>query len=398
MIIRLHIRRIALFIAAACSQLSGPMIAPAFGASSPGSGYGSIVETALREFHVPGAAVAIYTPSQRWIRTFGLADVSSGRKVDSRDYFAIRSVTKSFAVTAVLQLVAQSNGSVTLDDVIGKYVPNVPDGDIITIRELAGMTSGLFNYVSDQDFIRKFQKNLLRHWDVDELLNYAFHSSKHPAVVFTPGTQYQYSNTNTLVLGKLVETLSGQKFETFLEHSILAPLGLNSTFYLKDGGLPHPAVTGYQDFFDDNPAAISANPSALSYSGAMAATIEDLATWGTALADGSLLPPELQRQRLIARKTAGDPSSPLYDRYGLGMGEVSGWWGHTGTGIGFQAAVFHQIADNQTIAILLNASNASDVPVHIFCRLLPLLAGSESETDPQQIGSRKTSVCDGERR
>ncbi len=381
-------------VLASLVALAGPMHGAAAADAPPaGLGYGRVIEAALHEFHVPGAAVAIYTPDHQWVRTFGLGNVAKGRPVGTGDYFAIRSVTKSFVVTAVLQLIAASHGAVTLDDAIGKYLPNVPDGEIITIRELAGMTSGLYNYVSDEDFVRRLSGDPLRHWAIDELLRYALHSSKHPAIVFPPGTQYQYSNTNTLLLGQLVEVLSGRNFEAVLEGDILTPLGLSTTRYLTAVALPRPSVTGYQDMFEDAPVPVALNPSALSFAGAMAATIGDLATWGTALANGTLLPHALQRERFMARPIAADPNSPLYDRYGLGMGELGGWWGHTGNGVGFQAAVFHQIALNETIAILLNGSTAPDVPAHIFCRLLPLLRAGQHGTDEGH-----KSACDSEPR
>jgi D-alanyl-D-alanine carboxypeptidase len=66
----------------------------------------------------------------------------------------------------------------------------------------------------------------------------------------------------------------------------------------------------------------------------------------------------------------------VYDAYGLGLGEVAGWWGHTGEGLGFEAAVFHQPDRDETFAVLLNATNAHDVPVRIFCDVLAVLGES----------------------
>jgi D-alanyl-D-alanine carboxypeptidase len=125
------------------------------------------------------------------------------------------------------------------------------------------------------------------------------------------------------------------------------------------------------------------NASALGFAGAMATTLHDLARWGPALAVGSLLPRDLQQQRFGTHSTAADPNSPVYDAYGLGMGQVAGWWGHTGEGAGFEAAVFHHIDRNETFAILLNASNTPDVPVRIFCRVLEVL----DQGPPPESGS-----------
>ena len=337
----------------------------------------AVVSAALKEFEVPGAAIGVWTPNGHWVMATGFADVASDRPVKRRDHFAIRSITKSFTVTLLLQLVAKSDGALGLDDAIAKYLPGVPNGETITLRELANMTSGLYDYTQDTDFREAFQADPTRAWTTDELLAAAFDDRAHPATNFRPGTQYQYSNTNTLVLGKLIEALTGRAFEDVLKEQILVPLELTSTVYLSGTEMPRPAVHGYQGETPDGlPNDIVVSFSALGFAGALASTLHDLAGWGRVMADGSLLPPNLQQQRFETHATSGDPTSPVYDSYGVGMGQVAGWWGHTGSGAGFEAAVFHQIHRSETFAVLLNASNAHDVPVRIFCRVLQVLKQS----------------------
>jgi len=332
-----------------------------------------IVTQALKEYNIPGAVLDIDTPGNRWVQAFGLANWQANRPVKPRDHFAIRSITKSFTVTRVLQLIAASDGAITLNDPIGTYLPNIPNGDIITLRQLGDMTSGLYDYTADPDFRKAFGADPTRHFSVQQLLKYALYSKKHGPINFQPGAEYQYSNTNTLLLGELVVALTSKPFANTLSTAILRPLGLGSTVFVKAVDLPAPAATGYQGFFDNEPDPVAVNSSSLSYAGAMASTASDLASWGEVLVGGELLPAKLQQQRFRAHRTAEDPNSPLYDRYGLGMGEIAGWWGHTGSGVGFQAAVFHNIDSGITFAILLNASNTNDSPARIFCRVLPLL-------------------------
>jgi D-alanyl-D-alanine carboxypeptidase len=342
------------------------------------------VKATLQEFDIPGAAIGVWTPSGHWVATVGLADVASERPVKRRDHFAIRSITKSFTVTLLLQLVAGSNGAVGLDDVIAKHLPGIPNGEAITLRELANMTSGLYDYSSDPAFGEAFVADPARAWTTDELLAFAFDDRSHSPINFQPGEQYQYSNTNTLVLGKMIERLTGEKFEDLLRQEILLPLDLHSTVYLGGIKMPRPAVQGYQgETPDGQPKEIAVSFSALGFAGAMASTLQDLAGWGRALTEGSLLPPDLQRQRFEAHATSGDPTSPVYDAYGVGMGQIAGWWGHTGSGAGFEAAVLHQIERNETFVVLLNASNSHDVPARIFCRVLRVL----NESPPPDSGS-----------
>ena len=115
-----------------------------------------VVTTALEEFDVPGAAVGIWTEKGEWTKAFGLANVAAEQPVKLRDDFGIRSVTKSFVVTVVLQLIADSKGSISLDDPIGNYLAGVPNGEGITLRELSNMRSGLFDYTADPEFRQAF--------------------------------------------------------------------------------------------------------------------------------------------------------------------------------------------------------------------------------------------------
>jgi D-alanyl-D-alanine carboxypeptidase len=333
----------------------------------------AVVASALQTYAIPGAAIGVWTPSGHWESVTGLADVASLTPTRRNDRFAIRSITKSFTVTLVLQLVACSNGAISLDDPIGKYLKGVPDGDTITLRELANMTSGLFNYTASKPFQQALIADLARAWTPDELLSYAFEEP----VNFAPGSRFEYSNTNTLLLGQFIEAVTGKPFDEVLAEKILHPLDLSATDFLSGTTLPPPSARGYQGETEDGqPDDIVINLSSLSFAGAMATNLHDLARWGRVLTQGTLLPADLQKQRFVARSTAGDPTSPVYDTYGLGIGEVAGWWGHTGEALGFEAAVFHQPGRNETFAVLLNASNAHDVPVRIFCEVLAVLGES----------------------
>ena len=196
------------------------------------------VSAALEEFAVPGAAVGLWTPNGHWTATIGLGNVAVQRPVTRRDHFATRSITKSFVVTLVLQLVAQSAGSISLDDPIARYLPGIPNGGKITLRELANMTSGLYDYTRDPALGQAFQEDPKREWTTDELLAFAFNSPSHPPIDFDPGTRYEYANTNTLVLGKFIEAVTSKAFNDVPREQILSPLDLDSTFYLTGTQLP----------------------------------------------------------------------------------------------------------------------------------------------------------------
>ena len=138
-------------------------------------------------------------------------------------YMRIGSNSKAFTVTAILMLADQ--GKLGLDDPIDRYVEGVPSGNQITLRQLAAMRSGLYNYADDTN--PKLPQQPFRQWTPRELLEIAF---RHP-LLFPPGSEFDYSNTNTVLLGVVVEKVSGQSLASFIEQNILKPEGMTHTVF-----------------------------------------------------------------------------------------------------------------------------------------------------------------------
>jgi D-alanyl-D-alanine carboxypeptidase len=310
--------------------------------------------------------VGVWTPQGVWTTATGLAEVPTNRPMAFELRSAWRSVTKSLTVTLMLQLVEE--GRLDLDAPVSTYYQGVPNGENITLRQLANMTSGLFNYTKDDDFLAEFSADFAKEWTPEELLALSF---SHP-VNFPAGTDYEYSNTNTVLIGEIVESVTGQSLEDLYAERIFAPLAMSSTNYVTGPNLPEPNARGY--FYNETTAdfeELVVNSTALGASGAMAGTLEDLHQWGRALTLGTLISPELQAQRFVSRPPT---NGPVYDSYGLGIGEVRGWWGHTGAGLGYQAAVFTDPVSGSSVAILMNGTNENqDVPVDLFRNILDSL-------------------------
>ena len=174
-----------------------------------------------------------------YVRAFGASNTATGPPMQQTFYQSIGSITKTFTVTAVLQLVDQ--GKVSLTDPISKYVAGVPDGDHITIRELARMQSGLFNYFDDQRFLESLFANPYQEWSPDQLLQIAF---RHPPN-FAPGTDFEYNNTNLVLLGLVVEKVAGQPLASYVQQRVLKPLHLDHTAFPGGNRLPDPHTQGY---------------------------------------------------------------------------------------------------------------------------------------------------------
>jgi D-alanyl-D-alanine carboxypeptidase len=305
------------------------------------------VADTLRLTGVPGVAVGVWGPHCRYEKAFGVADKATGAPMRTDFYSRIGSETKTFTVTGVLQLVDE--GKVGLDDPIAKYVPGVPEGDRITLRQLARMQSGLFPYNADEDFGRALVTDPYRSWTPQELLSYSF---RHP-LDFLPGEGWEYSNTNTVLLGLVVEQVSGLPLPEYIRQRITEPLGLEHTFFPTDNSFPQPHPEGYTQGEDGTDiVATDFDPSWGWAAGAMISTLEDLRVWGRAVATGTLLSPATQAQRL---QTVPSPDFAPGVGYGLGILNAEGWIGHNGSIPGYQNLTLYLPQQKTTLVVLLNS-------------------------------------------
>ncbi|SET36607.1 serine hydrolase domain-containing protein [Geodermatophilus poikilotrophus] len=308
-----------------------------------------VVTATLERTGVPGVIVGVSGPDCRYEAAFGVADKATGEPMRTDFHSRIGSETKTFTVTALLQLV--DDGAVGLDDPIGEYVAGVPEGDRITLRQLARMQSGLFNYSADEDFLQALVSDPYRSFTPQELLGYSF---AHP-LDFPPGEGWEYSNTNTILLGLVVEEVSGQPLHEYLDEHVFEPLALDDTAFPTDNSFPEPHAEGYTVYDGTEIVATDFNPSWGWAAGAMTSTLDDLHTWAHALATGTLLEPGTQAQRL---ETAAPPGGAPGVGYGLGLFVVSGWIGHNGSLPGYQSLTVYLPEQETSLVVLLN----SDAP------------------------------------
>ena len=305
------------------------------------------VNQAMTAANVPGAIVGVWGPDGSYVRAFGVADKSTRAPMKTDFYSRIGSETKTFTVTGVLQLADQ--GKLGLDDLIGKFVDGVPGGDNITLRQLARMQSGLFNYSESPEFQQAMMADPRRPFTPQELLDFAFTQPN----AFPPGEGFEYCNTNTVLLGVVVEKVSGQPLHDYVRDHILTPLGMSHTSFPTTNAFPEPHAQGYTVQTADGKEANATdwNPSWGWAAGAMISTLDDMRIWAPALATGELLTPQTQAQRL---QTVGAPGLPPQDGYGLGIFNLGGWIGHNGSLPGYQTVAVYLTEKRTTLVILIN--------------------------------------------
>ncbi|MFE7133249.1 serine hydrolase domain-containing protein [Streptomyces sp. NPDC057638] len=310
------------------------------------------VRQVMRETGTPGVTVGLWAPEKgEYVRSFGVADKATDAPMDPGLFTRIGSVTKTFTVTALLELV--DRGEVGLDDPIGQYVDGVPNGDRITLRELAGMRSGLFNYSEDDSFDKALTTDPEGYFSPQELLNFSF---RHP-VNFAPGAEFEYSNTNLILLGLVVEKVGGIPLDQFIERNVLEPAGLAHTSFPSGTEFPSPHAHGYTDQTASGAIEDSTgwNSSWAWAAGAMVSDLQDLRRWARILATGTLLEPATQAERL---KTGPTPAPGV--GYGLGVFAVHGWVGHNGSLPGYETVTMYLPQARATMVILLNTDVSHD--------------------------------------
>jgi D-alanyl-D-alanine carboxypeptidase len=304
------------------------------------------IKQVLKETGVPGVSVSLSAPGKgSYVKSFGVADKATGAPMKPDMYTRIGSITKTFTVTALLELVDQ--GKVGLDDPIGKYISGVPNGDKITLRQLAEMRSGLFNYSADDGFVKALVTNPTKPFTPQQLLGYSF---KHP-VLFQPGKDFLYCNTNLILLGLVVEKQSGMPLNQFIEQNVVKPAGLTHTSFPTDAAFPSPHPQGYtnQTLTGKVEEATNWDPSWGWAAGAMISDLSDLKSWATTLATGTLLSPKTQAERLKTVPTAIPGAG-----YGLGIFNIQGWIGHNGSLPGYEALTMYLPDAKATVTLVLN--------------------------------------------
>jgi D-alanyl-D-alanine carboxypeptidase len=302
----------------------------------------------------PGAAVIVVKDGQVLFRKgYGLANLELGVPVKPETVFRLGSVTKQFTATAIMILVDQ--GKLRLDDNVSRLLPGFPThGKTITVEQLLRHTSGL------PDYLDKLWPARMRQFLTPAQLIDVF---KNDSLRFEPGTKVEYSNANYVLLGAILERVSGTTYRDFVENRIFAPLGMKQSFYERSQTLLMKRASGYVT----SPEGTYLNAAYLDMSqlfaaGGLCSSVDDLALWDAAIASGKLLAPETWARVFAPYELPSGEKSP----YALGwaIGELQGRvaQSHAGGIPGFRAYVLRIPDDHVFVALLSNDETAETQP------------------------------------
>ncbi|RKH74351.1 serine hydrolase domain-containing protein [Corallococcus aberystwythensis] len=314
------------------------------------------LEEAASAGDLPGVTASLRLQDCTWRGAAGVSRMEPSTGLKAEDRLRVGSITKTFTSVVVLQL--QAEGKLSLDAPLATWAPDFPRADRITVRQLLNHTSGAFNYTQSQDFLAQAEANPGKTWTAEELI--ALGAAKSPA--FEPGTRWDYSNTNYILLGHILESVTGTPLAQQIRTRILEPLELGSTGLDGAEPLPPLAVRGYSrdprdgswmDFTD------FIHPSAAGAAGALVSSADDLSAFYQALFERSLLAP-VQLAEMTDWVATPIPDMP---GYGLGLVRavtpVGPGHGHDGEIPGFSALAFYLPERKASLAVLTNRERAA---------------------------------------
>ncbi|MEU9864982.1 serine hydrolase domain-containing protein [Streptomyces sp. NPDC047971] len=370
--------RTVLAATAVAALTAGALAAPAVAATAPKKPDHTATQRALDaavEAGVPGAVAQARTGHRSWTGTAG--------ERGGKDRYRVGSITKTFVATVLLQL--QAEGRLDLDDPVEKWLPGVVrgnghDGRKTTVRQLLNHTSGIYSVTSDPGFQQKvFGPDFLKHrydtWTPEQLVAIAMTH----APDFAPGTAWNYSNTNYVLAGMVIEKVTGRPYGKEVERRIVKPLKLRATSVPGTTvTMPKPSSRAFSKLsFDENATTVhdvtELNPTIAGAAGEMISDSNDLQTFYRALLKGKLLPRAEMREMTTAVPVSAE--APEFS-YGLGLmrqklscgKEV---WGHGGGIHGSSSEAVATRNGEHSLAMNFNADWTGDSGAVVeaeFCR------------------------------
>lgn len=316
----------------------------------------------------PGAAVIVAVDGEVVFRRgYGLASVELAVPIEPDMVFRAASITKEFTSVLVMQLVEQ--GLISLDDEVTKYLPGYPvQGHTVTIAHLLSHTAGVTDYVG----LEAFQDRVREDHTLDDIIAYFADQPFESA----PGEQYSYSNSEYILLGAILEEVTGKTYEELLRENIFYVIGMNSSYVSSHDDIIPQRVSGYTEeegiVYNSSIVSMTASFS----SGSLMTSVDDLATWDEALYGNELLSDQ-SKERMWSPFTLNDGQTT---DYGLGW-MVTSFLGrrvlmHDGWVDGFLASAMRLPDEHIFVSVLSNTDSPEMGPNVAAKEILALLLGT----------------------
>ncbi len=330
----------------------------------------------------PGASAIVVDDGEVVFRSAsGMADLELDVPLEPGMVFRLGSITKQFTAAAILMLAEE--GKLSVDDPITRFLPSYPThGHEITVHHLLTHTSGIWSYTQAPDLERTARLDVT----TEELVD----SFDHEAMDFAPGDRFSYNNSGYVLLGAIIETVSGMSYPEFIRTRIFEPLGMSRSYY---GGthLIEDRVSGYHwedDAFVNAPYISMSVPHA---AGSLLSTVDDMARWNAALFGGELIS-EASLELMTTEGVLNNGEATGY-AYGLGLSEFRGTdrVSHSGGINGFITSGLYLPDEGIYVAVLSNRLGTDASPGQVAARLAAVAMGNplpefeRVEIDPESM-------------
>jgi D-alanyl-D-alanine carboxypeptidase len=355
----------------------------------------AVVDAAAHKLMVPGAMVLLRTPQGNFNAAVGTTELGAQTPPAANTHFRIASNTKT--MTAALIVLLAQDGKLKFSDPVSTYVPDVPNGENITVAQLLKMRSGLYGYTADPALSAAMDADPGKAWTPQDLLAIAF---RHPPQ-FAPDASYEYSNTNYALLGLVAEKVGGHPLAAQFRERLFGPVGVTQTSLpaAADTSIPAPYSHGYMyggSFYaladDPYPADMQAaaragtlqpidytnqNSSYATAAGGAISTADDLARWMKALVSGKVFNADYHRQWLTSLQPE-DPDAPDGQKYGYGIsyqrfGPNAAMFYHGGELPGFNSFMGYDPDNDVALVIWTNLTLSPDGQTTAQAMLAPVL-------------------------
>jgi D-alanyl-D-alanine carboxypeptidase len=337
-------------------------------AATAAKGPDAALDRALKELVAmeggpPGVIAVVQRGQHREVHTFGVANLENRRHMRADDHMRIASAAKAFSGATALSLV--SKGALSLDDTIGDRLSDLPEPpppawSEVTLRQLLNHTSGLPDFTGSDAFREALLASLTQAPPPEDLLAYAYDLNGGEPL-FTPGSEYRYSNSDNIAVALMVEAVTNRTYEGQLQEQVYGPLGLRNTTLPAGPDLTEPYIHGY-DLTESPPEGVSEIAAAgwAWASGGIVSTPSDLNTFIRGYVKGKLYDLQTQaQQREVFEGGGSEPPGPGKNSAGLGIfryetkcGTV---WGHTGNTSGYTQFMAASPDGKRSATVSINA-------------------------------------------
>jgi D-alanyl-D-alanine carboxypeptidase len=298
---------------------------PAMGQTVPGSPPNAnpdrlraIVEAGAQQAGTKAVEFGIWVGNRK-ILTIALGDSMTTVPATTDMHYRIGGIAETFMSTLLLMLVEQ--GRISLDDRISRWFPHLLAADQVTVRMLVANTAGYIDYVTVDDFLNLELAEPFRTFTDDELINYSVRDGK---MNFVPGTSQQYSHTDNVILGQVIQRATRQSMKELYDKNIFGPLRMKDTQFPVDQEIQSPVLHAFtmdRKIYED---CTYWNPFWGSTPGLPTSNIHDLGKWGRILGTGRLISQSHFQEQIAPTSVGKGKNRPdLYFAFGFVI--ANGW-------------------------------------------------------------------------